>query len=119
MNGYIWPEFGHGEPNICGEYDSIMAYGNRRWAHSNSLYECTHLFPNDAYNYDGLQGGDRTISDEAYAINRVRYNVSLINEDEPVALDNIERRPVVECPAEMFINTSESPNEYPYASPRR
>jgi hypothetical protein len=75
--GYIFPEFGHGWNDICGSYDDLMSYGYEGYYHTNSNLECTDIFP-----LSGLTpSGYRDISDTAYSLNRVRYDVSLINEE--------------------------------------
>ena len=77
-SGYIFPDFGHGYNNICGRMDDIMSYGSETVFHSNSNLYCGEIFPNTLT--DGnLLAGDRTFSDTAYHLNRVRYLVSLIN----------------------------------------
>ena len=71
-----FPNFGVGAYSVCPNGDSIMSYGNQK-AISNSLKTCDEM---------GFTGGDMIAGyrifkgyDEAYAINRVRYNVALIN----------------------------------------
>ena len=75
--GYIFPEFGHGYNDICGHYDDIMSYGNHNMFHSNSLKSCDEVTPLSS----DLSAGDRLWSDTAYALNRVRYSVSLIHNE--------------------------------------
>lgn len=84
--GYIWPEFGHGWNDICGSYSDLMSYGFMGYYHSNSNLLCSEIF-----SYTGLiPAGYRDVTDTAYALNRLRYDVSLINnedyEDEEAAL---------------------------------
>jgi len=76
-SGYIFPEFGHGWNNICGVYDDLMSYGYHGNYHTNSDLMCSDIF------YAGglTPAGYRDISDTAYSINRIRYDVSLINEE--------------------------------------
>lgn len=82
--GYIFPDFGHGWNDICDPYDTIMSYGSLGKFFSNSDLSCfdilAYLNPVNNYDWDA-PAGDRTITDEAYAINRVRYNVSLIHRE--------------------------------------
>lgn len=75
--GYIFPEFGHGWNDMCGNYDDLMSYGYEGYYHTNSNLECADIF-----SLSGLTpAGYRDISDTAYSLNRVRYDVSLINEE--------------------------------------
>ena len=54
-----------------------MSYGYEGYYHTNSNLECTDIF-----SLSGLTpSGYRDISDTAYSLNRVRYDVSLINEE--------------------------------------
>ena len=77
-SGYIFPEFGHGWNNICGHYDDIMSYGYSGYFHTNSS-----LFCSDVFSYYGLiPAGYRDMTDTAYAINRIRYDVSLVNNED-------------------------------------
>ena len=71
-NGYIFPNFGHGWNNLCGSLDSFMSYGNYRYFFSNSLISCKDTSGTSGY---------REYSDEAYAINRIRYDYSLRNDE--------------------------------------
>ena len=70
-SGYIFPEFGHGRENLCDRSGTIMSYDSSKFGLSNSLQECK----------DGTVAGGRDLTDEAYALNRVRYNVSLIHDE--------------------------------------
>lgn len=75
--GYIFPEFGHGWNDMCGNYDDLMSYGYEGYYQTNSNLMCADIFP-----LSGLTpSGYRDISDTAYSLNRVRYDVSLINEE--------------------------------------
>ena len=94
--GYIFPEFGHGWNNICSRYDDLMSYGYEGFFHTNETLFCEDIFPNVA---EGFMAGNRQYTDTAYHLNRVRYNVSLIHDenkyieeeqDGPVALDFIK-----------------------------
>lgn len=82
--GYIFKEFGHGWNDICGSYDTIMSYGRNSIFFSNSDLTCFDVLsgqtPYMDYNVD-LAAGDKSITDEAHAINRVRYDVSLIHRE--------------------------------------
>lgn len=75
--GYIFPEFGHGYNNICRHYDDIMSYGNHNMFHSNSLKSCAEVIVPSS----DLSAGGRLWSDTAYALNRVRFTVSLIHNE--------------------------------------
>jgi len=76
--GYIFPEFGHGWNDICNTKDDLMSYGREGAFHSNSKLYCDEIF--DVW-YDGVLAGGTEFSDTAKAINRVRYNVSLIHDE--------------------------------------
>ena len=75
-NGITFPDFGHGMFSPCPGSDSIMSYGTQRMF-TNSLKTCEEITGISGDLNAGLRayGG----SDEAYAINRIRYNVALIN----------------------------------------
>ena len=76
-SGYIFPEFGHGWNDICGSYDDIMSYGYYGYYHTNSELLCNEVFSNAG----ATPAGYRDTTDTAYAINRVRYDVSLVNDE--------------------------------------
>jgi len=76
-SGYIFPEFGHGWNDVCGHYDDLMSYGVHGVFHSNSLLVCNEVVNTP----ETASAGHRQITDTAYAINRVRYNVSLVNDE--------------------------------------
>jgi hypothetical protein len=90
--GLTFPNFGHGQYSVCPGHDSIMSYGNKTMLSSESR-TCAEASPNGA-------GGDRIAGlrapygyDETYAINRIRYNVALINNNNGIELsiENPER----------------------------
>ena len=76
-SGYIFPDFGHGWNNICGSYDDLMSYGYQGVFHSNERLDCGEIFSQDL----GQTAGDRQWTDTAYHLNRVRYDVSLIHDE--------------------------------------
>ena len=86
-NGYTFPEFGHGWNDYCYIKDDIMSYGAQKYLFTNSKQSCSEQFP--SLNSDD-PAGDRSYRDTAYAINRIRYAVSLINpeNDHPTALSS-------------------------------
>ena len=86
-SGYIFKEFGHGRENLCDRAGTVMSYDSTVFGLSNSLQECR----------DGTVAGGRDLTDEAYALNRVRYNVSLIH-DENLAEELQEARPLMAAP---------------------
>lgn len=102
-SGYIFPQFGHGWNDVCGDHDDLMSYGTLDDMHSNSLLTCGELLGTDSKNIPDDIAGNRQITDTAYAINRVRYDVSLINDDNKykskadARVRNIERldRPII------------------------
>ena len=55
-----------------------MSYGNQGMFHSNSLKVCGDIIARTSAD---ILAGDRQWSDTAYALNRVRYNVSLIHNE--------------------------------------
>jgi hypothetical protein len=70
--GYIWPQFGQGYSTpFCGNTTDLMSYHPNGVTHNNSLITCP----------DGEPAGSREISDTAYHLNRVRYDVSLIGKE--------------------------------------
>ena len=94
--GITFPNFGHGRYSVCPGLDSIMSYGNKKIVSSESR-TCAEASGNGV-------GGDRIAGlraqygyDEAYAINRIRYNVALINHDTEiefsVATERLESKP--------------------------
>lgn len=75
--GYIFPEFGHGYNDICGSNDDLMSYGYQDNFHSNEKLYCSDIFSRDT----GQVAGSRQWTDTAYSLNRVRYEVSLIHDE--------------------------------------
>ena len=75
--GYIFPDFGHGYNDICSTTDDLMSYGREGYFHSNETLLCNDIFSGP----EGVPAGDRSFSDTAYSLNRVRYDVSLIHND--------------------------------------
>lgn len=72
-SGYIFPEFGHGRENYCTSYGTVMSYDSSYYGLSSSYRLC----PSD----DTQVAGARDLTDESYHLNRVRYNVALINDE--------------------------------------
>ena len=71
--GYLFPEFGHGWMyNQCNSAGDIMSYNSYSNEFFNSKIECDNV---DAY------VTDRSYADSAYHLNRIRYDVSLVNDD--------------------------------------
>lgn len=91
-NGYIFPDFGHGWNDICGTKDDLMSYGYEGWFHSNSKLYCDEIF--DVW-YTGVLAGGTEFSDTAHALNRVRYNVSLIHDENKYVDPGARLRPVM------------------------
>ena len=75
--GYIFPEFGHGWNNVCSFNDDLMSYGREGNFHTNEKLYCSEIFSQDT----GELAGSRQYSDTAYSLNRVRYEVALIHEE--------------------------------------
>ena len=89
--GYIFPDFGHGWNNVCGFRDDLMSYGREKYFHTNEKLDCSEAVSSNA----GDIAGNRQYSDTAYSLNRVRYEVALIHdenkyEDEDEALQYIK-----------------------------
>jgi len=78
--GYLFPEYGHGWNDICYVKDDLMSYGYEGVFHSNSKLDCSDIF-GDSERYSGWSAGSTQWSDTAKALNRVRYNVSLIHRE--------------------------------------
>ena len=91
-SGYIFPEFGHGWNDICGKYDDLMSYGYDGKFHSNSVLFCDEIFGS---RYEGIWAGGKEYSDTAYALNRVRYNVSLIHDENKYIEKDARLKPVM------------------------
>ena len=76
--GYIFPEFGHGDYNQCNaRTDDIMSYGSKDHFFNSSL-SCAERFGS---RYDSTPAGDRFRADSAYHWNRIRYDLSLIHDE--------------------------------------
>ena len=91
-SGYIFPEYGHGWNDICWLKDDLMSYGSEGVFHSNSKLDCSEIF-GDSERYNGWPAGGTQWSDTAKALNRVRYDVSLIHrENDYVDEDSPLRR---------------------------
>ncbi len=92
----LFPRFGHGwqgksGESVCGNNGSVMSYSNG-FTWTNSLKTCEDLEANE-YSRDNIwngQAGSRQQSDEAYALNRVRYSYSLIHNEHGITVYSIE-----------------------------
>ena len=89
--GYIFPEFGHGWNDICGRYDDLMSYGYEGNFHSNENLYCSDVFPQDT----AQVAGSRQWTDTAYSLNRVRYEVSLIHDENKYVDENEALRSIL------------------------
>jgi hypothetical protein len=85
-SGYIFQEFGHGHSTpFCGRYTDLMSYASAASVINNSLQTCQDYVDQGWTDYSVKDfelddpAGDRTYADSAYHMNRVRYDVSLIN----------------------------------------
>lgn len=92
QTGYLFPEFGHGWNDICNGKDDLMSYGNEGVFHSNSKLYCDEIFQEW---YTAILAGGREWSDTAHALNRVRYNVSLIHDENKYVDPDARLRPVM------------------------
>lgn len=86
-SGYIFPEYGHGWNDICYTKDDLMSYGRDGVFHSNSKLDCSDIFE-DSERYNGWPAGGTQWSDTAKALNRVRYDVSLIHREHDYVEEN-------------------------------
>ena len=91
-SGYIFPEFGHGWNDICNGQDDLMSYGREGFFHSNSKLYCDEIFQEW---YTAILAGGREWSDTAHALNRVRYNVSLIHDENKHVDPDARLRPIM------------------------
>lgn len=90
--GYIFPDFGHGDYGQCGsQTDDIMSYGNKEHFF-NSTQECSDRFPSSDWLHTG-PAGDRVRADSAYHWNRIRYDLSLIHDEHSVFPNNKKKIP--------------------------
>ncbi len=97
QQGYIFPDFGHGDYRQCGsQTDDIMSYGDKEHFF-NSTQQCSDRFPDSQWLHGG-PAGDRNRADSAYHWNRIRYDLSLIHNEHSVlpnktknTLDQTER----------------------------
>lgn len=94
-SGYIWSEFGHGWESLCGRgFPDIMSYDQGERGHHNSQLTCGEMYgdligginPTAWAPWDD-PAGYRDYADAAYHLNRVRYDVSLINCEESKCSD--------------------------------
>lgn len=83
----IFPRFGHGwmgkrGESVCGTHGSVMAYSDG-FAWTNSLLTCEEIGASEIARENLWNGftGSRRQTDEAYALNRVRYSYSLIHNE--------------------------------------
>ena len=71
--GYLFPQFGHGwMSNQCNSAGDLMSYNNYSNEFLNSKLTC-----DDGETYVT----DRSYADSAYHLNRVRYDVSIVNDE--------------------------------------
>ena len=86
-SGYIWGQFGHGWESLCGRgFPDIMSYDSGERGHHNSMLTCGEMYGdlirgNDPTSWAPWDdpAGYRDYADAAYHLNRIRYDVSLIN----------------------------------------
>ena len=92
QTGYLFSDFGHGWNDICNSKYDLMSYGSEGVFHSNSKLYCYEVFESW---YSGVLAGGREWSDTAHALNRVRYNVSLIHDENKYVDPDAKLRPVM------------------------
>ena len=85
-SGYIWSQFGHGWESLCGRsFPDIMSYDSGERGHHNSRLTCGEMYGDliyggvDKWSPKDDPGGYRDYADAAYHLNRIRYDISLIN----------------------------------------
>ena len=97
-SGYIWSEFGHGWASLCGRsFADIMSYNSGKRAHHNSRLTCGEMYgdlisginPTSWGPWDD-PAGYRDYADAAYHLNRIRYDVSLINCEDHKCADSFK-----------------------------
>ncbi len=95
-SGYIWSQFGHGWASLCGhKFADIMSYYSPKVGHHNSRLTCGEMYGDlisgsnpKAWPAWDDPGGYRDYADAAYHLNRIRYDVSLINCEANKCNDN-------------------------------
>lgn len=92
--GATFPEFaqGTGGGSVCGPNYDIMTYGGG-WnskSFTSPYVDCERHYPDRWKDYHGQPSGTTSHSATGYAINRVRYDVSLVHDEweHPEATDN-------------------------------
>lgn len=100
--GYVFPQFGHGwNRNLCGTFDGDLMSYERSSKFFNSKQSCAEAYPDRSVPDSPVI--DRAYADSAYHLNRVRYDVSLINDEHKkgdisprtLILDNEEWRELI------------------------
>jgi hypothetical protein len=94
--GATFPDFaqGTGGGSVCGPHYDVMTYGGgfNSKSFTSPYTDCALHYPDGYKQYHGTPSGDTTFSATGYAINRVRYDVSLVHDEweHPEATDNPE-----------------------------
>ena len=95
QDGYIWREFGHGWESLCGRnFPDIMSYDSGKIAHHNSRLTCGEMYGDlitgkpESWSWYYMPAGYRDYADAAYHLNRIRYDVSLINCEDKKCKDS-------------------------------
>lgn len=79
-SGYLFSEFGHGWMfSQCNGSGDIMSYAPNRSRFFNSRLTCAETY--DGSTDDETKVTDRSYADSAYHLNRIRYDVSLVNDE--------------------------------------
>ena len=91
QTGYLFSGFGHGWNDICNGKDDLMSYGREGVFHSNSKLYCDEIFGDW---YPAILAGGREWSDTAHALNRVRYDVSLVHKENDYVDPDHRLRPI-------------------------
>ena len=76
-SGYLFPEFGHGWMyNQCNSAGDLMSYNQTKNEFLNSRLTCNDVYADG----DETYVTDRSYADSAYHLNRIRYDVSIVND---------------------------------------
>ena len=93
--GVTFPDFACGKSSICGVVRDNMFYGGGRTGLGTPNMLCSEVFPDQTHRFgEDETTGTLDFSATAYAINRVRYDVSLIHNEHL----SVESAPIIRAP---------------------
>jgi hypothetical protein len=93
--GWIFPDFGHGHYTNCLNKDDLMSYSSYGVYFANSKILCSEMFATPS-NQPDLPSGIRTTDwqedggDTAYALNRIRYDIAMIHDENEIVTEGLE-----------------------------